>query len=196
MTSAVAGIVDRNGGVRTVVTQRWRMRHHVKKGEQLFVVPGFFVQEPVPWDEIPIVIDIVQKHITRTLAPTNHCGDCRACCFTLYIDDPRLKKPSNSWCQNCASDIGCKVYHARPNVCRSFKCEWLASQAHNDWMKPELRPDKCGAIFTKDSQTNDPLLIECHGEPNADAWKWIDEMQAVGYKVKKVTHYIGEGALP
>ena len=58
-------------------------------------------------------------------------------------------------------------------------------------MAPELRPDICGAIFTGDTN-GDPLIIECHGEPNKNAWQWIAEMQRAGYKVKKITHYRGE----
>lgn len=192
MTSAVAGILDRSGGLRVVVTQRWRMHHHVGKGERLFVVPDYRVQEPVPWDDIPPLIERVQKHVASTIAPTNDCGECRACCFTLYIKDGPFQKPSYQWCQNCAADFGCKVYPSRPQVCRTFKCRWLKSQARNDQMGPELRPDRCGAIFDEDTTTNDPLIIECHGEPNADAWRWINEMQGVGFKVRKITHYFDE----
>jgi hypothetical protein len=191
MLSAVAGIVDRKGGLRVVVTQRWRLRHHVNKGERLFVVPGYEVQEPVPWDDIPPLIERVQKHVASTLAPSNGCGTCVACCFQFAIDDPPVKKSSHQWCQNCAVDFGCKIYHARPKTCRDFECWWLASQKRNDRMPLDLRPDQCGVIFTRDSQTNDPLLIECHNEPNARVWDWINEMQAVGYKVKKITHYTG-----
>lgn len=192
MASAVAGILDRKGGLRVVVTQRWRMRHHLGKGERLFVLPDLDVQEPVPWNEIPPLIEKVQKHVAKTLAPINHCGECRACCFTLYIEDGQFKKPSRQWCQHCAKDFGCKLYQSRPSVCRKFKCLWLKSQKRNDRMAPELRPDRCGAIFTEDTQAHDPLIIECHGEPNRDARDWINEMQRNGYKAKRISHYIGE----
>src|SRR4030095_7852042 len=164
--SAVAGILDNAGGLRVVVTQRWRFRHHVKKGERLFVVPDLNVQEPVPWDDIPPLIETVQKHVAATLAPVNHCGECTACCFTLYIKDGPFRKPSGQPCQNCVSGFGCKLYQARPSVCRSFECGWLKSQDRNDRMAPELRPDRCGAIFTEDTQAGDPLIVEVHGEPN------------------------------
>lgn len=190
--SAVAGIIDRKGGLRVVVTQRWRMRHHVGKGERLFVLPDCNVNEPVPWDDIPPLIERVQKHVVATLAPVNHCGECRACCFSLYIEDGPFAKPSNQWCPNCAHNFGCKVYQQRPSVCRSFKCTWLKSQSRNDRMAPELRPDQCGAIFSDDSINGDPLLIECHGTPDAAAWRWINEVQSAGYKVKNITHYDGE----
>jgi len=190
--SNVAGIVGKNGGLRVVVTQRWRFRHHVKKGERLFVVPEMLVQEPVSWNEIPTLIERVQKHVARTLAPVNDCGECTACCFHLFIKDERFKKASNTWCDHCSEGFGCKLYHTRPSVCRAFECMWLKSQKRNDVMPAELRPDRCGAIFTDDTHTNDPLIIECHGEPNSAAWQWINDMQRGGYKVKKIDFYFGE----
>ena len=197
--SSVAGIIDKHGGMRVVVTQRWRMRHHVGKGERLFVLPEVKVQEPVPWDDIPELIARVQRHVASSLAPENKCGGCNACCITPYIKDTAwdgkpFVKPSNTVCQHCAVGFGCKLYHQRPKACRGFECWWLKSQSRNDRMTPELRPDQCGCYFTEDSETNDNLVIEVHGEPNADAWRWINEMQAVGFKAKKITHYHGEDA--
>lgn len=192
--SAVAGILDKKGGLRVVVTQRWRMRHHVGKGEKLFVVPDMEVKEPVPWDDIPPLIETVQKHVASTLAPVNHCGECRACCFIPKVDDKPyvqfagMQQQSGQWCQNC-SDKGCKIYWKRPTTCREFVCLWLASQKRNYKMEADLRPDKCGVIFQEDSTTNDPLVFEVHGEPNADAWRWINEMQRLGYKARKITSY-------
>jgi hypothetical protein len=61
--SAVAGILDREGYFRVVVTQRWRMRHHVQKGELLFVVPDFLIEEPVAWNYIPVLIRRVELYI-------------------------------------------------------------------------------------------------------------------------------------
>jgi len=190
--SAVAGIVDKRGGLRVVVACKETLGHHLTEGERIFVVPGMLVQEPVPWDEIPAVIERVQKHVVKKLAPKNLCGECMACCHTLYIKDGPFEKPSHKWCQNCSQGFGCKVYQQRPQVCRSFKCEWLKSQERNDKMHATLRPDRCGAIFTPDSENHDPLVIECHGEPDKHAWAWINDMQRVGYRVKKVTHYFGE----
>ena len=194
MANAVAGILDKNGGLRVVATQLDGFKEHVGEGEKLYIVPGMLVPEPVPWEEIPDVILTVQKHISKEVAPVNHCGECMACCYTLFIKDGIYQKPSHRWCQNCIQGHGCKVYFQRPEPCKNFECLWLKSQKRNDRMVPELRPDKCGAIFTEDtSADSDPLLIECHGTPNKDAWDWINEMQSVGYKVKEITFYHGEG---
>lgn len=192
MRSAVAGIVNKEGGLRVVVTQRWRMRQHLSKGERLFVVPDYEVDEPVPWNDVPSLVERVQEHVVKTLAPDNACGSCTACCFTTYVEEGNFKKPSNSLCPHCKIGFGCKIYQSRPKVCSSFKCLWLKSQSRNDVMGPELRPDRCGCFFSEDSQTGDPLIIEVHGKPNADAWRWINEVQAAGYKAREIGFYVGE----
>jgi len=63
LKSAVAGIVGIDGGIRVVVTPRWRMKYHVGPGERLFVIPGLRVCEPVSWGEIPALINRVNAHI-------------------------------------------------------------------------------------------------------------------------------------
>ena len=63
--SAVAGIVGSNGDFRVVVTQRWRMKYHVKKGERLFVLPDCKVQEPVSVEDAWPLINRVQEHIRK-----------------------------------------------------------------------------------------------------------------------------------
>lgn len=58
--SAVAGVRDRSGGVRVVVTKLWRLHHHVGEGETIYVLPGVWVKEPVPHDDIaPLVHRVV-----------------------------------------------------------------------------------------------------------------------------------------
>jgi len=194
MTSAVAGILDSKGGLRVVVTQRWRMHNHVGKGERLFVVPGKEVQEPVPWNDIPQLIFDVEKHVNQTLAPDNKCGTCIACCRLPFIR--RDAHHGNGTCVNCTG-YGCKIYFNRPKPCKDFSCHWLSSQSRNDKMAAELRPDRCGVVFTADTINGDPLLFEVHVDPNrpdsADAGvarEYIDAMQAAGHKAKLITHYL------
>ncbi len=192
--SAVAGIIDTGGGLRIVVTEHWRMHYHVRKGERLFVVPDLLVQEPVPWDMIPAVIHKTEKHVLAQLAPKNPCGECRQCCTTLYIanEGDGFSKPSHQACHNCSADLGCKVHWNRPKVCRAFECKWLKSQSLNDVMPPELRPDRCGVIFTDDSD-GDPETFECHIDHMTEvAQAFIDAEQAIGRKAKLVMFYHGE----
>jgi hypothetical protein len=61
--SAVAGIIDAKGGLRVVVTQRWRMHHHVGPGERLFIVPNLRVQEPVSIGDAAPLIETVKRYI-------------------------------------------------------------------------------------------------------------------------------------
>jgi len=61
--SSVAGIIDANGGLRVVVTEHWRMFHHVGRGERLFIVPDLEVQEPLSMAQAAPVIEAVKRHI-------------------------------------------------------------------------------------------------------------------------------------
>jgi hypothetical protein len=86
--SAVAGIIDRKGGIRFVVTQRWRMRHHVKKGEMLFVVPGFLIQEPVEWNYIPVLIRRVELYVLWWIETRNDPQQVRNRQVKNYLKNP------------------------------------------------------------------------------------------------------------
>lgn len=200
--SAVAGILSPDGGLRTVVTQRWRMRDHLKRGEQLFVVPGLLVDEPVPWGEEAALIRQVHRHVVRTLAPENSCGECRECCVTLYIAPgngwTRPAKPSHVACEWCDKEVGCLVHFNRPAPCRKFECLWLKSQDRNWRMGPELRPDRCGVILTgPDTDAGDPEWIRyAHPsihKPISEAMiDYIREVESDGTRVVNVTRYTGE----
>ena len=63
--SVVAGVVDKNGGIRVVVTQPWLMHHHLNEGERAVIVPRLTVREPVAWDQIPNVIETVKQYIAE-----------------------------------------------------------------------------------------------------------------------------------
>ena len=202
--SAVAGILSSDGGLRTVVTQRWRMQGHVNRGERLFVVPDLFVDEPVPEEQIPAVIHAVHRHVVSALAPENTCGECRQCCITPYIAAGNgwrgPPKPSHVACDWCDREVGCLVYFNRPSPCRKFECLWLKSQGTNWEMGSELRPDRSGVIFT-DSEPGDPEdLIYAHPDAHrahlineSPAKDWIRDAEHTGLgRVRIVTHYRGE----
>ncbi len=86
--SAVAGILSPEGYFRVVVTQRWRMRHHLAKGERLFVVPGYLVQEPVKWDHIPLLIRKVELYIEWWLTSRNDPLTLRDPAIQNYLKNP------------------------------------------------------------------------------------------------------------
>lgn len=70
----------------------------------------------------------------------NQCGECTLCCELFEVK--QLDKPAYEMCKFC--DNGCTIHPTRPQVCRSFDCAWLQSNAHID-----IRPDKCGIVFEK-----------------------------------------------
>src|SRR5262245_42407006 len=200
--SHIAGIINKAGELRVVVTQRKLFRHHVLPGERLIVRDDVMTWEPVPWDLRAALIYDTWKYVLRKLAPDNACGACRACCTTLRIVTDHWTKPSHKTCDRCA-DVGCTIYWNRPKECREFECVWLASQKRNDRMPPELRPDKCGVIFVgwesiaENGPERDPLVFEVHpnypgAENNPEVRRYVDDMQAAGWKAKLIARYEGE----
>jgi hypothetical protein len=61
--SAVAAILDGYGGWHVAVEKPHQMWRHHRPGQLCLVVPDFTVIEPVPWDDIPSVINRAQAHI-------------------------------------------------------------------------------------------------------------------------------------
>jgi len=195
--SYVAGIYGEKG-MRVVVTRRAIdfKRFHVGPGEKCLIVPDLRVEEPVAWNAIPFILRKAYDHVNKRVAPHNNCGVCRACCTTLYINDGNFVKNSHQPCQHLC-ETGCKRYVARPTPCKNFQCLWLKSQAGNDPMTPDLRPDQCGVIFTPSTNDSADLgVFEVHPmrgrEMTAKARAWIDAEQARGGKAYLVTHYHGE----
>lgn len=186
MLSAVAGIVDASCGLRVVVGPAANMRAHVALGERLFIVPGLIVQEPVLTGQAG---DLIQK-VEQYVAQHNPCGPCRQCCKAPFING--VMPSAGNWCQKCTTS-GCAIYAKRPKPCREFKCLWLRSQTGDQPMAADLRPDKCGAIFTDDTTNTDPILMEVHidGVMTPRAFEFINEVQNAGRKAKRITHYFG-----
>jgi hypothetical protein len=86
--SAVAGILDAQGGLRIVVTQRWRMKFHIGKGERAFIVPGFLLQEPVPWNYIPVMVRRVELYIEWWITTRNDPASLSAPAIQRYLRNP------------------------------------------------------------------------------------------------------------
>jgi len=156
--SNVAGIVGKNGLLRVVVTQRWRLRNHVKKGERLFVVPNLEVQEPVSWHEIPTLIRNVERHVFTQNPPANECGECRQCCTTAEVVSGTWRKEAHKPCEHLCKK-GCGIYFDRPRACAEYKCLWLQSQGGNRPMPATMRPDRLGIIFSKNNYDSKTLFV-------------------------------------
>lgn len=63
--SRVAGIIDKNGNLRVVVTDGCLNCHIANMQERLFVVPGLFVQEPVNVRYWPELVKIVEDYVKQ-----------------------------------------------------------------------------------------------------------------------------------
>jgi len=206
----VAGITDKYGGTRVVVTDEGIDSIYANvdesRGETVHVVPDHYEpfysyvdgylredghRRPL-WNRTEALVEIAEREIERSFS-YNPCGSCRACCITPYANDPEYAfvKPSHSPCKNlCAS--GCSVYENRPNVCRKFECLWLKSQRGNRPMPKELRPDKAGAFLTD----NDEGAIRVHVEKGRDTSpqlnRWMTQRASEGDSFTRVHYYYGE----
>jgi hypothetical protein len=78
-----------------------------------------------------------------SLIPERECGDCVSCCEIPSINSPKLKKPADVLCPNCAKP-GCSIYDTRPIVCRQYHCLWR----HLDTLATDLRPEKSKVMFS------------------------------------------------
>jgi hypothetical protein len=76
------------------------------------------------------------------LVPGRECGGCTACCSTLAIDAPELRKAAGVTCPDCVAGQGCAIYETRPPVCREWFCGWRAL----DWVGDAMRPDRCDVL--------------------------------------------------
>ena len=75
----------------------------------------------------------------------NVCGDCRACCRALGIEE--LKKPEWQMCGHAKQGKGCTIYADRPQSCKIYECMWRSSQDDPSPWPIKMRPDRCGVIF-------------------------------------------------
>jgi hypothetical protein len=73
------------------------------------------------------------------------CSACTVCCKIVPIHTNELKKTANVLCQHCDEGRGCRVYQARPEVCRGFYCEWRL----NPHIPGTWRPDKSGIFMER-----------------------------------------------
>lgn len=83
-SSDLAAIVDIYGGFRVVVAPARTFCHHVGPGERLFIVPGFKIREPVPWEKIPWVIATAKKQIDWWISTRNDPDEIEKGQIKLY----------------------------------------------------------------------------------------------------------------
>ena len=73
---------------------------------------------------------------------------------------------------------GCAVYAARPNVCRAYRCAWLAGALHDD-----DRPDRLGAVLDLVSRAGGIRLVIRQAEP--DAFDRSARLQAIAEEMRR-----------
>ena len=91
------------------------------------------------------------------------CGSCTMCC-KLY-DAPEIPKKAGQWCQHCAIGKGCKIYDARPQLCRDFLCLWMQDAGlPEDW-----KPDQSKMIASISKETG---FVHIRCDPsNPNVWR-------------------------
>lgn len=84
-----------------------------------------------------------------TTDPKRVCGDCKACCTALKVDE----LPKAEW-QRCkhVGPLGCKIHRTAPASCRVYACGWLQGMGGRD-----DRPDRLGVVIS-------PMVTEELGE--------------------------------
>lgn len=88
------------------------------------------------------------------LVTDRDCGECTVCCKVLPADALDFKKTSGTACSHCSVGRGCKIYQARPSVCREFYCGWR----YLPLLDAAWRPDQSGIliVFEEDDSTVPP----------------------------------------
>jgi hypothetical protein len=76
-----------------------------------------------------------------------------------------LDKPAGTWCPNCATGVGCRIYLDRPPECRSFACGWLVDPKLGE----EWRPSRSRIVLVAQQGQN---RLAAHVDPTRpDAWR-------------------------
>ena len=88
------------------------------------------------------------------------CGDCTLCCLLLPV--PGVKEGINTNCKFCTHH--CTIHEKRPDICRTFDCEW---KLKND-MSEELKPNRCNVIFEYINENSVLCLVHFI---DLEAWK-------------------------
>lgn len=191
----IAGIADPGGGRRVVFTDDpMSIPANVvyAKGERAFVSDAGW--QPMTHEPVEIAAWVVWKGEAAILDGTRGgCGSCRACCITLFVADEGdgFTKPSHQACHHLCN-AGCGVYEKRPRTCRAFKCLWLSSQDGNRPMAPELRPDRCGVILTRDEDDTVRLHVDQHYPKSEAMQAFVSEREKEGERFAPVKFYFGE----
>lgn len=104
-----------------------------------------------------------------------NCGSCTACCFALPIN--AIAKPKNVLCQYC--DGGCSIYENKPTTCTEFQCAYNEVEG----VPEALRPDNCGVIFIKRTDSRFDGVVIPDAEVTDMAKRQIESFKSQGFEV-------------
>src|SRR6266508_5697087 len=62
---------------------------------------------------------------------SRECGSCSLCCRLLQIKI--LDKPAGEWCKHCDPGHGCKIHAVKPDICKTYQCQWLLGRGDDEW---------------------------------------------------------------
>jgi hypothetical protein len=79
----------------------------------------------------------VSQFLNADLVPGRDCGACTECCKVLTVETPDIRKVQGVLCEHCTPGIGCGIYLQRPEICRTWFCQWRRYA----WLDESWRPD-------------------------------------------------------
>lgn len=83
--SIVAAILDGYGGAPVVVVDRDSLHHHVRPGMIPIVIPGLFVREPIPWENVPRLLARVDAYVDYWIRSRNDPDITEHPAVKLYV---------------------------------------------------------------------------------------------------------------
>jgi len=93
----------------------------------------------------------IALRVTEESVKPNKCGECRACCTVLAIQQLEPQKPNWTPCPHECGN-GCSIYQSKPEECNEYQCHYLEGVFGSD---PAFRPDKLGLLVDMRGVTDD-----------------------------------------
>jgi len=80
----------------------------------------------------------VSEYVQADLVPGRDCGACTACCTELTVETSDIRKVQGVTCVHCTAGAGCGIYLTRPEICRTWFCQWRRYAWLDDAWRPDL----------------------------------------------------------
>jgi len=80
----------------------------------------------------------MSQYLQAALVPGRECGGCTVCCKELTIETDAIRKVQGVLCVHCTPGSGCGIYQQRPEICRTWFCQWRRYA----WLDDTWRPDR------------------------------------------------------